>query len=240
MGGGVGCGAVLCSIPPSTQRWFLHTNRCLPPVCPQLRPGAATYDLCQLQCVMNTQCVAWMHGVDDDWVCGSPLATCPNKVRCLSLSRRAGSLPCCSWVGPPLQHARKGVATGLVHQQRVGWTELAAVNGGIGGHRSLSHFNSCILHTSPNFSTLCAAAQGLQARLLPALLLLLQSAGLAGRRRNWTPRWGRLRLSLMICSHVCKRVCAAAVVHWPPCLGPHHTAEAEVLGPLPYPAWLFC
>mgnify|MGYP000314125124 CR=1 FL=1 len=42
--------------------------------------GAAEETECQLECMQSADCVAWMHGTDDDWACTID-ETCPNLVR---------------------------------------------------------------------------------------------------------------------------------------------------------------
>lgn len=62
--------------------------------CPPL-PCAATHAECQAQCLKKSECVAWMHGIDDDWACTWALETCPNKARlCLCFRRDHLARPC--------------------------------------------------------------------------------------------------------------------------------------------------
>lgn len=65
-------------------------------------PGAAEYADCQLECLLNAECVAWMHGTDDDWDCTID-ETCPNLVREPGWSEGVGG-----WAEAPPLGAKAG------------------------------------------------------------------------------------------------------------------------------------
>lgn len=118
--------------------------------CPAAVP-ADNYPDCQLECLLNPKCVAWMHGVDADYACTSDLLPCPNLV----------SRPVPGWAQHTASEPRLCCA-----------------------RRARRHAGRppCLAHLRAATGALlalprCAAAQGVQARLLPAVFCILRSGG---------------------------------------------------------------